>query len=336
VSAGADSSPRPRWSGPSGLNPRSPDPDREWEGEYRRYDLVKEFVAALLAVTLLTVVLAVIFESPDVKPATIGTWSRADPHDFLATAITELDGSSGIAGYGPPYNNMPGAGQKIGPVSLQRIPGVRIPIDTAQDFVIAPLSIEAPNDPTLAEALSTYQSASPQQQKAWTDAYTKGLDKVTFAGGIPELPSGDYGPVQTMMARLLGQAESGGLDGALLSSKQFYQTDYTKPLLFMSDGGYLAGLAEKEHLLGTQWGMMNESGNYPGQAWLWLYTFWYQIRPFKNSGNADVLIWAIMAVLTLGLILIPFIPGLRSLPKRLGVYRLIWRDYYRRVEGRET
>ena len=23
--------------------------------------------------------------------------------------------------------------------------------------------------------------------------------------------------------------------------------------------------------------MMNETGNYPGQPWMWLYTFWYQI-----------------------------------------------------------
>jgi hypothetical protein len=73
---------------------------------------------------------------------------------------------------------------------------------------------------------------------------------------------------------------------------------------------------------------MNEEGNYPGQAWLWLYTFWYQISPFKTSGNADALIWGIMALLTLVLVLLPFIPGLRSLPKFFRVYRLIWRDHY--------
>ena len=42
-----------------------------------------------------------------------------------------------------------------------------------------------------------------------------------------------------MMSALLTFAQSGGLDGALLTSKQFYQTDYTKPLLFMADGGVL-------------------------------------------------------------------------------------------------
>jgi hypothetical protein len=55
--------------------------------------------------------------------------------------------------------------------------------------------------------------------------------------------------------------------------------------------------------------MMNETANYPGQPWMWLYTFWYQVKPFSTSDNADALVWALMAVLTLGLILLPFIPG---------------------------
>jgi hypothetical protein len=40
-----------------------------------------------------------------------------------------------------------------------------------------------------------------------------------------------------------------------------------------------------------QWGMMNETRRYPGQAWLWLYTFWYRIPPFTTSHNADAQIW---------------------------------------------
>ena len=79
--------------------------------------------------------------------------------------------------------------------------------------------------------------------------------------------------------------------------------------------------------------MMNETGSYPGQVWLWLYTFWYQIAPFNTSDNADAQILLLMMVLSLAFICIPFIPGLRSLPRHLGVHRVIWRDHYRRVEG---
>ncbi len=100
-----------------------------------------------------------------------------------------------------------------------------------------------------------------------------------------------------------------GLDGALLTGRQFYQTDYTKPLLFMSDGAVLEDRAKAEHLLGDQWGMMNETGSYPGQVWLWLYTFWYQIEPFKSSDNADALVWGVMALLTPRVRLHPVHPG---------------------------
>jgi hypothetical protein len=132
-----------------------------------------------------------------------------------------------------------------------------------------------------------------------------------------------------MMGSLLGFAQAGGLDGALLTSRQFYQTDYTKPLLFMADGGVLSNRAEAQHLLGEQWGMMNETGSYPGQVWLWLYTFWYQIPAFSHSDNADALVWALMMVVSLVLVLLPFIPGLRSIPRMTRVYRLIWREHYR-------
>jgi hypothetical protein len=137
-----------------------------------------------------------------------------------------------------------------------------------------------------------------------------------------------------MMAALLGLAQSGGLDGALVAGNhRFYQTNYTKPLLFLSGGEYFEERAEGQHLLGTQWGMMNETGSYPGQVWLWLYTFWYQIEPFKESPNADALIFALMGVLSLAFVCIPFIPGVRTLPRHLRLYRAIWRDHYREVEG---
>ncbi len=134
-----------------------------------------------------------------------------------------------------------------------------------------------------------------------------------------------------MMDSLLTFAQGGGLDGALLTNKQFYQNDYTKPLLFMADGGVLSSRAQAQHLLGTQWGMMNGTGSYPGQVWLWLYTFWYQIKPFSTSANADVLVMTVMGVLSLAFVLIPLLPGIRDIPRRIPIYKLIWRDRYREL-----
>jgi len=311
---------------------RSDDTEESWVGGYRDYDIVKEFVIALVAVTLITVLLAALFSSPDERPVTIAGWARADAKDFVATAITELNHSSEVAQYGPPYTDTPGATQKVGPADLQSIPGVRIPVDTARDFVLDPLATEARADPALAAALAQYRAAPVAQQNAWTDAYAKAFDKASISNGHITIGRRDFGPVATMMQDLLAMAQGGGLDGALLTTKQFYQTDYTKPVLFMAGGSYFEDQATAQHLTGEQWGMMYETGNYPGQAWLWLYTFWYQVEPFKSSGNADAEIWVIMMVLTAALVFVPFIPGVRSLPKALRVYRLIWRDYYRRVE----
>ncbi|MFG2859190.1 hypothetical protein [Streptomyces sioyaensis] len=290
----------------------------------RPYDLVKEFTIALVVVALLTAVLAALFSSPDVKPVTLASWSRADGADFTATAVSELGGTSGTAEYGPPYNHTPGAAQKIGPVGLQSAAGVRIPVDTAADFVLRPLR-DAPEPPAVSAALATWAAAPAARHQAWTSAYADALAKA--GGGTPA--KGDYGPIPVLTARLLGLARSGALDGELQAEGKFYQTDYTRPLLFLSDGSHLESLARAEHLGGDQWGMMNETGNYPGQAWLWLYTFWYQIDPFKSSGNADALIWGLMALLSLGLMLVPFIPGVRSVPRWTRVHRLIWRTYYR-------
>jgi hypothetical protein len=306
--------------------------EESWIGGYRSYDLVKEFVIALTVVSVLTVVLAAVFSSPDVKQTTIARWATASPNDFVATAVTELDGTSGTAGYGAPYTRNPSAAQKIGPLKPQNWPGVTIPVDTANDFVVRPLQ-GVPGDAVLSPALTQWTSASAEQQQAWASAYDDALQKAPDNDPMM-VAAGDYGPVPVMLARLMTMAQSGGLDGALLAQGRFYQTDYTKPLLFLADGAYLEDLARAEHLAGDQWGMMNETGSYPGQAWLWLYTFWYQVKPFSTSDNADALVWALMMVLTLGFILIPFIPGLRSLPRHLKVYRLIWRDYYRTVERR--
>jgi len=290
-------------------------------------------VAAIGVIMLVAVVFGAVFSSPDDKPVTIARWANADPADFLVTATSELAGTSDSATYGPPYTHTPGTGQNVfDSFSLARLAGVRIPINSPRDFVLRPLSIPGKSDPALAAALAGYRSASASQRRLWTDNYTKALANVSFSAGAPVVASGDYGPVAPMMRDLLVQAQSGGLDGALLAGSRFYQTDYTKPLLLLADGSYLASLAQEQNLLGDQWGMMNETGNYPGQAWLWLYTFWYQIPPFKTSDNADAQIWAIMALLSLALVCVPFLPLIRGAPRRLRVYRLIWRDYYRRVE----
>ncbi|NNN03445.1 MAG: hypothetical protein HKL87_05570 [Acidimicrobiaceae bacterium] len=306
----------------------NPDVDvPEYKGRYAPYDILKEGTIALVVVLILVLGLAITFGSPDDKAITLQTWSKADPVDFATTAFNELNGTSAVAGYGPPYNTN-GTSQHFGFISPAKWLGVHIPINTARDFVVTPLESQ-PASPTLSRALSQWTAATSATQTSWLSAYSNVSSKASFTGDQLVVPAAKDGPVPVMINTLTQMARSGALDQALETSKGFYTTDFTKPLLFLSDGTYFAGLAQKGHLLGTQWGMMNETDSYPGQAWLWLYTFWYQVSPFNTSTSADFLVWGLMMILTAVLVLVPFIPGVRSIPRRIKLYRLIWREHYR-------
>jgi hypothetical protein len=304
-----------------------------WRGLNRRYDILKEGTIAAVIVLALTLGLAAVLSSPDVPPVTVATWARLAPADFLATAATELDGTSKTATYGPPYNDTSGAAQRL-LFSPATIPGVTQPVDTAQDFVLGPLGSLATSDPAIAAPLATYRAASPAQQQKWASAYDTAVAKVKFVNGSPVVPAAGDGPVPALMASELTLARSGALDTDLLSQQPFYGTNFTKPLLFIEDGAYFASQAQAMGLTGSQWGVMNETGSYPGQPWLWLYQLWYQVPGWTNSANIDMIAIYMTGLATILLLLVPFIPGLRDIPRLIPVHRLIWRSWYRSEPGR--
>ncbi len=57
--------------------------------------------------------------SPDGKAVTLPGWAKAAAADFVLTTVTELDGTSAAAGYGPPYNHA-ADGQQLGLLPLVR------------------------------------------------------------------------------------------------------------------------------------------------------------------------------------------------------------------------
>jgi hypothetical protein len=296
-----------------------------WRGPTRRYDILKEGTIATVVILVLTVGLASLLSSPNVPPVTVRSWTAVAPADFLATAAAELDGTSLTASYGPPYNTS-GTPQSewFAPANWA---GVRQPIDPAQTFVLGPLAKTAPTDPQLAAALAIYNSASADQQAKWATNYGKAVTNVKFVNGTPVVPAANDGPVPVMLATELTLARSGAIDADLSGAQPFYGTDFTKPLLFLNDGAYYANQAIAEHLTGNQWGVMNETGSYPGQPWLWLYQMWYHVPGWRNSHNIDLIAIYMTGAATILLLCIPFIPGLRDIPRWIPVHRLIWRDW---------
>jgi len=301
-----------------------------WKGRTRPYDLIKEGVAALVIITVLVAALSTLFGSPDDKQITFKQWAVAAPADFYATTVQELAGSSGSAGYGAPYNTA-SDGVNLGPLHLAKLMGVTHPVDSVNDFVITPLTTVVNTGP-VANALKQWQSSDSKTQSTWATNYDNALTKVNQ--DATKVPVGNYGPVPLLAQGLLSMAQAGSLDGALLSQGNYFQSDNTKQTLFLGDGNYFNDQSTASNLQGNTWGMMNETGRYPGQAWLWLYSFWYQIPPFNNGdnhpfgANADAWIMLIMGALSLGLICMPLIPGIRSLPYKIPIHRLVWKNFY--------
>ncbi len=303
----------------------------------------------MVVVGLLTIGLAAVFSSPDDPLLTFKGWATSAPDNFYATTVSELAGTSESAGYGPPYNEG-GDGVAVGPINMQkchgrshpRRPGQRLRHHPAVDLPAAgrssrPRSRCGKRPTPTSRRRGPPRTTTPIQATA-DDAGELDLDKVRDRRLRPGARPGPGADRHGGLGRLRRRAHGAEPE----RRPRLLPTDYTKQILFLGDGAYLDDAATAANLQGNTWGMMNETGSWPGQAWLWLYSFWYQIPVFNApddqvdgisrtlTDGADAIIFYIMACLTLLLLLLPFIPGLRSIPRWIPIHRLVWRDYYRR------
>ncbi|MHB1627253.1 MAG: cytochrome B6 [Bacilli bacterium] len=303
------------------------------------FDMVKEGVVSLGIITVLIVAVAAIWGSPYRPAVTNRQVALQDPVVIGQTILGDLDGQGEIASYGPPYNNG-WHGKAEGVSSLfgfapQAWWGTPYHINTAQADVLTPLQMlaTASHNSALTAALHTYNTASYTQQQAWAAAMTSALGKATVRRGQVVLPPGHYGPVALMVNDEINLAKSGLLSGALdrQTNNGVYRWNVQNDLLFLQ-GAALHGIANNINMSGGQWGINHDEQAYPGPWWLTPYTFLYQVPPWSTSEAGDQMAAYTMGLLFILLILLPWIPGLNKLPKLLPVHRVIWRDWYQRLE----
>lgn len=294
------------------------------------YDLIREGVIMFGVILVLVVILAVVFSSPDYPTVKAQDVANIQPVAFLQTSANILGGNSSLQAYGPPYTNDYGNAQSLFGIRPADLLGVTDTINPPVDFVIKPLEKASYLDPAITPALKTYQAASANQQQTWVNNYLAALDKATEVNGQVSVPAGDYGPVETMMNGMLALGKTGLLEASLDNSSQTpFITDFTRSLLFFQDD-VDHQVAGKLDMLGGLWGISNETGPYPGAWWLWPYTFFYQIPPMNSSPNGDIQVVAIITILYLITIFAPFIPIVNRIPKWVGIYKWIWRDWYKK------
>jgi len=311
--------------------------NRNSEFPQMKYDLLKEMFVALGILGALVLILSAAFSTPDVPVLSAKQVDKQAPMILVSTALEDLAGQDAISGYGPPYNATPDAAQRIGGFSPQKWSGVQIPVNSAQDDVIGPLQTILPINPSLQAPLSTWSQATNKQKSSWVDAVNQSLKSATIRNNeliLPPTVVAKAGPVPSLLDGVLSLAQSGLMEASIDGKNgPMPATDRTKSTLLLSDQADSA-YADQLGMTGDQWGVIKETGNYPGAVWLWFFTLLYQIPPFSSADSADLLVVITVLIVTMGLVFIPFIPGLRRIPNWLGVYRFIWRKYYR-TSGKE-
>ena len=92
-----------------------------------------------------------------------------------------------------------------------------------------------------------------------------------------------------MLATELTLARSGALDGDLQRPAAVLRHRLHQAAAVPRGRRVLRQPGQRENLTGDQWGVMNETGSYPGQPWLWLYQLWYHVPGWGNSFNLDLI-----------------------------------------------
>jgi hypothetical protein len=296
------------------------------------YDFIREGLIVLAVVFAVVITMAATWGSPDYPTVTGQAVAERDPVAYLETAANTLAGKSAISGYGPPYTPDRENAQRVLGIAPADWFTLTIPINPVEDLVLKPLERVGVLRQDVAAALEDFRSAARAQQNTWTANYLSALDQATVVDGQVQLPAGNYGPVDTMMTAMLDLGRAGLLEGALESGDQLpFTVDFTRSLLFF-EGKVAQAVARKLDLLSEQWGVSHETGPYPGAWWLWPFTFFYQIEPMRSSPNGDLQVAFIVTGLFIFMVFLPLIPIVNRLPRWIGFYKIIWRDWYRRKD----
>lgn len=293
------------------MNPRAQHLSARWVRHcFWKYPVISAVLFAVVAALAGTV------GSPDSPPATVTSTARHDPAGSLLAFTQELDGTA------PSWSNV-------------RESSLTSP---ARMFVLGPLRSAAPLLGAAASAaLRRYEYATPTQQHAWAARYDRALAAISRASGgtgaadmmqraTPELaliPSlrGEFGPVPQLTRTALRLAQSGYLQQYLLAADPGHTLQLV--ITWIYDEPRMLRTAVANGLTDDQWGMVKERGFLVGPWYLFLPALIHVKLPGGSTGTGFVLCNLVLAAFFL--FAVPWLPGLRRLPERLGLYRYIYR-----------
>ncbi len=269
----------------------------------------------LLAVAALVVavLLAAFVGSPNWPRETVAGASTRDPGGAILAFTQELAGTSAST-------------------MNESERGMAKPADV---FVLNPLREAAPLlGADIQSALKTYDAAGADQRQAWAAAYEKALGTITpESSGAGDMGTaspdysrtssltGDFGPVPTLVQADLKLAQSGFLEQYLQGVEPGHLFHLVN--IWLYDHPRMLNAAVDQGLTDDQWGMVKERGFGVGSWYLILPAVVHVKLPNGATGGGFVLDNLLIAAFLL--FAVPLLPGLRDLPRRLRLYRLIYR-----------
>jgi hypothetical protein len=281
-------------------------PERLVRHVFWKYPILSAVLLVIVAV------LAAAVGSPNWPRDTIAGVTKDNPGGAILAFTQELDGTATSSGNAQEF----GMG------------------DPGQVFVLNPLRQAAPLlGADVRVAITTYDSASSQQQQAWARAYDDALGTITPSGegemeGVasPEFSKintlkGDFGPVPTLVQADLKLAQDGYLQQYLEAVEPGHSFHLVN--LWLYDHPNMLNTAADQGLTDDQWGMVKERGFSVGPWYLFIPAVFHVYFPAGTTGQGFVL-WNLLFAAIL-LFFVPLVPGVRDIPRYLKLYRFIYR-----------
>ncbi len=271
----------------------------------------------IISLVLLVVVAVLAFAvgSPNWPKDTIAGATKDNPGGAILAFTQELDGTATSTGNAAEF----GMG------------------DPGQVFVLGPLHQAAPflGSP-VQSALSTYESASTDQQQKWASAYETALGKITPSGGgemsegtpSPDFSKidtlkGDFGPVPVLVKTDLTLAQNGYLEQYLQAVDSGHSYHLTN--IWLYDHPNMLNTAVDQGLTDDQWGMVKERGFPVGPWYLIIPGVIHVELPYGWGASGLGFVLGNLVFAAILLFVVPLVPGVRDIPRYLKLYRFIYR-----------
>ena len=255
----------------------------------------------MLYLLALVLVFAALFTAPYLPPLTISAAAKSNPSAVALAFLGEFNMSSPTATYLDTIN----------PYTF----------NTRQVYVTMPystyLNITHSNN---YEAMFLSESAHAQNA-AMSEAYSYFNSNGSISAGI-----NSSNPLIAMVSRLTYMAQVGAYQ-PILQAEATSESNTTYVIRFLYDTGILWNAGAEYGLSVPQWGMLSV-GPFPWYLQYWLIPYnLLQIVTSNIPWWSDLENGSIALVSFLVLLLFPFIPFLRDLPDKLGLYKLFWNKY---------